>query len=89
MKKKKDFWVELAVQFGIASNILAGKITETEMKEIIKTISQISTQKMESRLVINLPEWLKKLLAEKAKADNMSMNQVIRIALLDYLTKEE
>lgn len=56
---------------------------------MIKTISQISAQKKESRLVINLPEWLKKMLAEKAKADNMSMNQVIRIALIDYLTKDE
>ena len=88
MKKKIDLWLESFIQWGIFSrkDILSGKITRAD---IIKRISQISTQKKENRLVINLPEWIKKMLAEKAKADDMSMNQVIRIALIDYLTKEE
>jgi predicted HicB family RNase H-like nuclease len=88
VKKKIDLWLESFIQWGIfsRSDILSGKITRADM---IKAISQISAQKKESRLVINLPEWLKKMLAEKAKADNMSMNQVIRIALIDYLTKDE
>lgn len=88
MKKKIDLWLESFIQWGIfrRSDILSGKITRAD---IIKGISQISAQKKESRLVINLPEWLKKMLAEKAKADNMSMNQVIRIALIDHLTKDE
>ena len=88
MKKIKNLWLESFIQWGIfsRSDILSGKITRADM---IKAISQISAQKKESRLVINLPEWLKKMLAEKAKADNMSMNQVIRIALIDYLLKDE
>lgn len=88
MKKIKGLWLESLIQWGIFSraDILSGKITRAD---IIKRISQMSTQKKENRLVINLPEWIKKWLANKAKADNMSMNQVIRIALLDYLTKEE
>ena len=88
MKKIKSLWLESFIQWGIFSrkDILSGKITKAD---IIKRISQMSTQKKENRLVINLPEWIKKMLAEKAKADSMSMNQVIRIALIDYLTKEE
>jgi len=88
MKKIKGMWLESFIQWGIFSraDILSGKITRAD---IIKRISQMSTQKKENRLVINLPEWIKKWLANKAKADNMSMNQVIRIALIDYLTKEE
>lgn len=88
MKKIKGLWLESLIQWGIFSrkDILSGKITRAD---IIKRISQMSTQKKENRLVINLPEWIKKWLARKAKADNMSMNQVIRIALIDYLTKDE
>ena len=88
MKKKKDLWFEFLIQWGIISrsDIKSGKITRAD---IIKRISQLSDQKKESRLVINLPEWLKKMLEEKAKADNISMNQVIRIALIDHLTKDE
>ena len=88
MKKIKGLWLESLIQWGMFSraDILSGKITRAD---IIKRISQMSTQKKENRLVINLPEWIKRWLAKKAKADNMSMNQVIRIALLDYLTKDE
>lgn len=88
MKKIKGLWLESLIQWGFFSrkDILSGKITRAD---IIKRISQMSTQKKENRLVINLPEWIKKWLAKKAKADKMSMNQVIRIALIDYLTKDE
>ena len=88
MKKIKGMWLESFIQWGIFSrkDIESGKITRAD---IIKRISQMSAQKKENRLVINLPEWIKKWLAEKAKADKMSMNQVIRIALIDYLTKDK
>ncbi len=87
-KKKQKLGLESLIHWGILSrsDIESGKITRAD---IIKAISRISAQKKESRLVINLPEWLKKMLAEKAKADNISMNQVIRIALIDHLTKDE
>ena len=88
MKKIKGMWLESLIQWGIFSrkDILSGKVTKAD---IIKRVAQMSSQKKENRLVINLPEWIKNWLAKKAKADKMSMNQIIRIALLDYLTKEE
>lgn len=88
MKKIKGLWLESLINWGFVSrkDIESGKVTRADL---IKRVAQISSQKKEKRLVINLPDWIKKMLAEKAKADNMSMNQVIRTALIDYLTKDE
>ena len=59
MKKKQKLWLESFIQWGIFSrkDIESGKITRAD---IIKRISQMSTQMKENRLVINLPEWIKK-----------------------------
>jgi len=88
LKKIKGLWLESLINWGFVSrkDIESGKVTRADL---IKRVAQISSQKKEKRLVINLPDWIKKMLAEKAKADNMSMNQVIRTALIDYLTKDE
>ena len=88
LKKIKGMWLESLIHWGFVSrnDILSGKVTKSDL---IKRVAQISAQKKEKRLVINLPEWIKKMLADKAKEDNMSMNQVIRTALIDYLTKDE
>jgi hypothetical protein len=88
MKKKKSFTDEFFDQLGISaiSDLITGKGGKTE---IIKRMSTISAQKKESRLVINLPEWLKTLLSNKAKETNKSMNEIIRTALIEFLAKDE
>jgi len=56
-------------------------------REVIKEASQMSLQKKEERLVINLPAWLKERLKKKSKRTGQSMNEIIRIALTEYLSK--
>jgi len=61
----------------------------TEGRQSIKEASQLSLQKKENRMVINLPEWLKDKLKERAKRTGVSMNEIIRNALAEYLSKEK
>ena len=88
MKKKKDNDSlginEMFEMFGInaLTDLLMGK------PEVIKGMSGISRQKKVKRLVINLPEWLKILLKEKSRQTGLSMNDIVRLALTDYLAKE-
>jgi hypothetical protein len=56
-------------------------------REVIKEASQMSLQKKEERLVINLPAWLKDRLKKRANRTDKSMNEIIRIALTEYLSK--
>jgi len=56
-------------------------------REVIKEASQLSLQKKEERLVINLPAWLKDRLKKRANRTDKSMNEIIRIALSEYLSK--
>ena len=88
MKKKKSFMDEFFDQLGVSplSDLL---IREGVKAELIKRMLTISAQRKESRLVINLPEWLKTLLSNKAKETNKSMNEVIRTALIEFLAKDE
>lgn len=87
--KKKDTrafsWDDFFDTYGISalSDFLLGK------PKAIKGISDLSMQKKQNRLVINLPEWLKALLKRKAEQEGSSMNETVRVALIEYLTKEE
>ena len=56
-------------------------------REVIKEASQMSLQKKEERLVINLPAWLKERLKNKSNRTGQSMNEIIRTALTEYLSK--
>ena len=56
-------------------------------RQAIKDASKMSLQKKEERLVINLPAWLKERLKKRAKQTDQSMNEIIRIALTEYLSK--
>jgi len=55
--------------------------------QVIKEASEMSLQKKEERLVINLPAWLKDRLKKKSNRTKQSMNEIIRIALTEYLSK--
>jgi hypothetical protein len=55
----------------------------------IKEASRMSLQKKEKRMVINLPEWMKDELLKRAKSTDKSMNEIIRTAIADYLSKEK
>jgi hypothetical protein len=57
--------------------------------EFVKKVSEMRGQKKESRLVINMPEWLKMVLQEKAKQKGVSMNELVRVAVIEYLSKEK
>jgi hypothetical protein len=57
--------------------------------DLAKKVSEMRGQKKESRLVINMPEWLKNGLQEKAKQKGVSMNEIVRVAVIDYLSKEK
>lgn len=87
--KKKDNKVfdmdEFFDMFGISaiSDLLTGK------QKVIRGLADLSMQKKGNRLVINLPEWLKALLKRKAEKEGLSMNETVRVALIEYLTKEE
>lgn len=88
MKKKDDKVFDMDEFFDMfdinaISDFLLGK------PKAIKGISDLSMQKKGSRLVINLPEWLKALLKRKAEQEGLSMNETVRVALIEYLTKEE
>ena len=64
------------------------KIEKThDDSEVIKEASQLSLQKKEERLVTNLPAWLKDRLKKRARQTGQSMNEIIRIALTEYLAK--
>jgi hypothetical protein len=56
-------------------------------RKAIEEASKMSLQKKEERLVINLPAWLKDRLKNKAKRTGQSMNEIIRLALTEYLAK--
>lgn len=56
-------------------------------RQVIKEASEMSLQKKEERLVINLPAWLKERLKKKSDRTGQSMNEIIRIALTEYLSK--
>ncbi len=58
-------------------------------RRVIKETSKMSMQKKHERLVINMPKWLKDRLAKISKRSGLSMNEIIRSALVDYLLKEE
>lgn len=57
--------------------------------DLAKKVSEMRGQKKESRLVINMPEWLKNGLQEQAEQKDMSMNQIVRVAVIEYLSKEK
>ena len=70
------------------------RLTESLKKEepanerkAIEEASKMSLQKKEERLVINLPAWLKDRLKSKSKQTGKSMNEIIRLALSEYLAK--
>jgi hypothetical protein len=74
---------EMFEMFGI-NDIL--KFLESK-PELVKKVSEMNLQKKESRLVINMPEWLKMVLQEKATQKGVSMNEIVRVAIIEYLSK--
>jgi hypothetical protein len=87
MPKKKNPLDEMFDFFGIndITDLVLGK---KDKAEAIKRITELSKQKKECRLVINLPEWLKTQLNKHAKEANTSMNEVIRSAIIEYLANK-
>ena len=71
-------------RFEITDDML--RISASDQK-VIKKASEMSLQKKQERLVINLPAWLKDRLKNKAKQTGKSMNEIIRLALTEYLAK--
>ena len=59
----------------------------TDERKVIEEASELSLQKKEQRLMVNLPEWLKDRLQKRAKRTGKSMNEIIRLALTQYLAK--
>ena len=57
-------------------------------RKVIEEASELSLQKKEQRLMVNLPEWLKDRLQKRAKRTGKSMNEIIRLALTQYLSKK-
>jgi hypothetical protein len=56
-------------------------------RKAIEEASKMSLQKKEESLVINLPAWLKDRLKKKSNRTGKSMNEIIRLALSEYLAK--
>jgi len=85
LKDDKSALEEMFEMFGINDilKFLEGK------PEFVKKFSEMNLQKKESRLVINMPEWLKKVLQEKASQKGVSMNEIVRVAVIEYLSKEK
>jgi hypothetical protein len=71
----------------LVGGLLSKKKETSDDRAVIKEASQLSLQKKEERLVINLPAWLKDRLKKRANRTNKSMNEIIRIALSEYLSK--
>lgn len=57
--------------------------------KLYRDVSNFIARKKEYRLVINLPNWLKKQLKRESEQSGLSMNEIIRIAVVDYLSKKE
>ena len=57
--------------------------------KVIKKASEMSRQKKQQRLVINMPEWLKERLMKLSHRKKISMNEIIRQALTEYLLEQE
>jgi hypothetical protein len=51
--------------------------------------SRIINQKKKQRVVINMPGWLKERLKKKSVQTGTSMNAIVRLALTEYLSKDE
>ena len=56
---------------------------------IFESIKKAVSQKKVERVVINLPGWLKERLKQKSIKTGTSMNAVMRLALTEYLAKDE
>ncbi len=72
----------------ISAEETAKKESEKD-SQVVKQASQMSLQKKEQRLVINMPEWLKDRLIKISKRKGVSMNEIIRQALVEYLLEQE
>ena len=56
---------------------------------LFEEVKKIVNQKKPQRIVINLPGWLKERLKQKSIRTGTSMNAVMRLALTEYLAKDE
>jgi len=56
---------------------------------IFEHVKEIVNQSKPQRIVINLPAWLKERLKHKSAKKGLSMNAVMRLALTEYLAKDE
>ena len=75
------------------------EMSEEELKKMIdeyltddrifERVKKIVNQRKAQRLVINLPGWLKEQLKQKSIQTGTSMNALVRLALTQYLSKEE
>jgi len=72
----------------VADDAESTKTKAHDDRDVIKEASQLSLQKKEERLVINLPAWLKERLKKKSNRTGQSMNEIIRIALTEYLSRD-
>ena len=56
--------------------------------DFFKDVSNMLVQKKKYRIVINLPEWMRKLLRKESKRSGLTINEIFRIAVIDYLSKK-
>ena len=54
--------------------------------ELLKKVSRELLLKRQ-RIVINFPGWLAKKLRKESERSGLSMNEIVRIAVEDYLSK--
>lgn len=86
-------------QPGTEANEVLMEMSEEELKKMIdeyltedrifEMAQKIANQRKAQRVVINLPAWLKEKLELKARSTGTSMNAVMRLALTEYLAKDE
>ena len=57
--------------------------------QVFEDVKKMVNQRKVQRVVINLPGWLKKRLKEISMQKGASMNAIVRLALTEYLSKEE
>ena len=69
-----------------AKKNIAEELSDDRLFEHVK---EAVNRRKPQRIVINLPGWLKERLKQKSKKKGISMNAVMRLALTEYLAKDE
>jgi hypothetical protein len=90
-KKTKESKIDIDEQLLEMSEEELKKMIDEYLTDdrIFEKAKKIINQRKAQRLVINLPGWLKEQLKQKSIQTGTSMNALVRLALTQYLSKEE